>query len=98
MKTTNVTTMKFEYDPVKAESNYDKHGVSFEVAAYVFGDPKRLERKDTRKDYGEDRWITIGTVSNAVLCVVYTIRDGDAIRIISARCANEKERKQYGQL
>ena len=89
--------MKFEWDAVKAVSNKTKHGVSFDLATRVFFDPCRIETHDQWEDYGEDRWATIGIVDPAVLYVVYTVRDGDTIRIISARKANEKERKQYRQ-
>ncbi|NOS87337.1 MAG: hypothetical protein HOP34_02140 [Methylococcaceae bacterium] len=56
-----------------------------------------IETHDQSHDYGEDRWATMGMVNHAVLYVVYTVRDGDTIRLISARKANEKERKQYDQ-
>jgi len=97
IKTTKVTTMKIEWDAIKAVSNKTKHGVSFDLATRVFFDPCRIETHDQWEDYGEDRWATIGIVDPAVLYVVYTVRDGDTIRIISARKANEKERKQYRQ-
>lgn len=96
-KTTNVTTMNFEWDPAKATSNYSKHLVAFDDAMLVFYDSGRIETYDGREDYGEDRWATIGMVSTAVLYVVYTERDGDTIRLISARKANAQERKQYSQ-
>jgi uncharacterized DUF497 family protein len=63
----------------------------------VFFDPCRIETHDQWGGYGEDRWATLGLVDPALLYVVYTVRDGDTIRIISARKANEKERKQYRQ-
>jgi uncharacterized DUF497 family protein len=97
LKTTKVTTMKFEWDATKAIGNKTKHGVNFDLATRVFFDPCRIETHDQWEDYGEDRWATIGLVDPAVLYVVYTVRDGDTIRIISARKANEKERKQYRQ-
>ena len=98
MKTTSVATMKFDWDDQKAATNKNKHGVSFEVAALVFLDNSRIEDLDIRHSYGEDRWRTIGTVSETVLYVVYTVRDGDTTRLISARYASEKERKQYRQV
>lgn len=96
-ETTNVTTMNFEWDAVKAARNKSKHGVSFNFAARVLCDPYRIEQYDGREDYGEDRWATIGYADPALLYVVYTVRDGDTIRLISARKANEKERQQYRQ-
>jgi len=87
--------MDFEWSSDKAASNLTKHGVSFEDAARVFFDPGRLEMYDGRESYGEDRWATTGRVRAAVLYVVYTVRDEDVIRIISARKANAKEEARY---
>lgn len=89
--------MNFEWDGTKAANNQIKHGISFDLAARVFFDPYRIEAHDQKEGYGEDRWATIGIVDPAFLYVVYTVRDGDTIRIISARKANEKERQQYHQ-
>jgi len=89
--------MNVEWDPTKATTNQSKHGVAFEDAVCVFYDTGRIEAHDGRESYGEDRWATIGMVYPAVLYVVYTVRDGDTIRLISARKANEKERRQYRQ-
>lgn len=96
-KTTNVTTMNVEWDPAKADYNLGKHRVAFEDAVHVFYDTGRIEAHDGRESYGEDRWATIGLVYPAVLYVVYTVRDGDTIRLISARKANAHEQKQYRQ-
>jgi uncharacterized DUF497 family protein len=89
--------MDFEWDAAKAEVNEARHGVSFNLAARVLLDPHRVEVYDGRHDYGEDRWATIGYADPAVLYVVYTVRGEDVIRLISARKANEKERRQYRQ-
>jgi len=90
--------MEFEWDIKKAQANQRKHGVCFEDAAQVFLDPNRMETFDGREAYGEDRWKTVGLVSVALLAVVYTVRnkDGDTIRLISARKADAYERTQYG--
>src|SRR5437773_542071 len=93
--------MKFEWDPRKATSNRDKHGVSFAEAGRVFLDPGRIETYDGTGAHGEDRWKTIGLVEVVLLAVVYTIRGTDAddiIRLISARKADSNERAQYGQI
>lgn len=92
-----MSQINFEFDPIKAARNQTKHGVSFELAVRVFFDPLRIETHDHSENYGEDRWATIGMVHHSVLYVVYTVRDGDTIRLISARKANDKERKQYHQ-
>lgn len=91
--------MNFEWDNTKAASNKAKHGVSFDLASLVFFDPLRIESHDCRKDYGEDRFVTIGIVAAKplMLSVVYTPRNGEKIRLISARIANEKERRWYYQ-
>lgn len=73
--------------------------LSFELASLVFFDPLRIERYDDRESYGEERWITIGRVAPALLYVVYTLRgeNDEIIRLISARTANENERRTYHQ-
>ena len=90
----------FEWDPLKAASNYKKHGIAFERAATVFNDPKALTIFDEEYNRDEDRWVTLGLDVSMFLVVVYhTYREkgGHAahIRIISARKATKKEIKQY---
>ena len=89
--------MELEWDTAKAASNLQKHGVAFEDAERVFYDAGRIETYDGREHYGEDRWATIGLVYAAVLYVVYTVRNENTIRLISARKANASEQKQYRQ-
>ncbi len=89
--------MNIEWDKEKAQTNLSKHGISFDDALLVFYDQKRIESYDFREDYGEDRWATIGLVFTGILYVVYTVRDNETIRLISARKANAKERKQYSE-
>jgi hypothetical protein len=90
----------FEWDPIKAKSNLDKHGVNFEEAATVFRDPMALSIYDEEHSKEEDRWITIG-ISNTgrLLVVCHTFQKNDennvAIRIFSGRKAIKKETKQY---
>jgi uncharacterized DUF497 family protein len=92
--------MEFEWHPDKAESNWRKHRIRFEDAARVFLDPNRIESFDGREAYGEDRWKTVGLVEPALLTVVYTVRgkNGDIIRLISARKADTHERAQYREI
>jgi uncharacterized protein len=92
----------FEWDPVKATSNANKHGVTFELATEVFRDPMALtifDGDDSSND--EDRWITLGQVNGQhYLVVVHTYRNQDnavTIRLISARSATKREIKQYKQ-
>ncbi|MEA3196343.1 MAG: uncharacterized protein QOF32_395 [Gammaproteobacteria bacterium] len=92
--------MNFEWDPRKARSNLDKHGIGFAEAGRVFLDLQRIETYDGTDAQGEDRWRTIGLVEAALLVVVYTVRgkNADIIRLISARKADNHERAQYGQI
>ena len=90
----------FEWDPVKAKSNLQKHGVSFEEAAEVFLDPLQLSLPDNQTVSSEERWITLGnTKSNKLQLVVHTFmtyhEDQITLRIISARPATRHEQKHY---
>lgn len=90
----------FEWDPIKAERNIQKHKISFERAAQIFLDPFQLSIFDRAHSSEEDRWITIGKNSHEVLLVaVHTFREkGDdecVIRLISARKATKRETNQY---
>lgn len=88
--------MTFEWDENKNELNKKNHdGISFEYAARVFLDSKRIEQLDTgHSDEKEERYNVIGCVER-VLFVVYTERGNDNIRIISARRATALEEKKY---
>ena len=86
--------MEFEWDEEKATLNERKHGVPFPFATRVFLDENRLEWIDTRRQYGEPRWITIGLIESVEIAVAYTVRGG-AIRLISARKAERHEREDY---
>lgn len=90
----------FEWDPIKAKLNSQKHNVSFERATEIFLDPFMLSIFDKRHSETEDRWITIGQDrKNIVIVVVHTFKEineeNSKIRIISARKATKNEHKQY---
>lgn len=85
---------EIEWDPAKAAANNRKHGVSFDQAALAFRDIFAVEWIDTRKCYGEERVILVGTSEGRKLTVVYTER-GERIRIISARRATKDEQNRY---
>lgn len=87
--------MKFEWDKKKNQLNYEKHGLSFEDAEYIFAS-KTVSFIDDREDYGEKRFITLGELKNRVVIVVHTERNF-VTRIISMRKANEREKKIYFQ-
>ena len=79
----------------KARTNLAKHGVSFEEAATVLGDPLSLTIPDPEHSLTERRHITMGKAFNGkLLVVVHTDRD-DNIRVISARRASRRERRFY---
>ena len=85
--------MIFIWDPDKDRINQKTHGISFSTAKFVFNDAERWERYDSSHSETEDRWQTIGLVDK-VLFVVYT-EQKESIRIISARMADENERRVY---
>ena len=94
--------MSFEWDSNKNQSNISKDGISFEEAIAVFDDPDILTFEDARFEYGEARLISIGqtllvTQEKMVIVVVVHTQRGQLIRLISARKANERERKLYEQ-
>src|SRR5260364_141268 len=87
--------MEFEWEPSKAKSNLRKHAIPFDYAIRVFLDENRLEQVDSRTDYRETRWITIGLINNQEIVVVYTVRK-ETIQTIPARKENRKEKINYG--
>ena len=92
--------IEFSLDEHKADINLKKHGVSFEDATLVFYDAHAVYKQD-RFENGEYSWQAIGMVhGQAILLVAHTVQDHDGIdhiRIISARQAVKKERKEYEQ-
>lgn len=87
--------LTFEWDEEKADANLRKHGVSFEEAKTVFGDPLSITIKDPRHSIGEHRYVDVGLSSEErLLVVVYTERR-NVIRLISSREATRAERKAY---
>ncbi|MGU3464043.1 BrnT family toxin [Methylobacterium sp. C33D] len=87
--------MGFQWDPDKDAANRTKHLVGFRQAAEIFRG-FRLTREDTRREYGEHRFISLGLYDGVVLRVVHVERDGD-IRIISAWKANRHDREVYAE-
>jgi hypothetical protein len=86
--------MDYEWDPGKAATNLQKHGVSFADAVSVFSDEFALTAADDFAE--EERFVTLGTDAfGQLLVVVYTWRGEHGIRLISARKATRHERTQY---
>lgn len=89
--------LKFAWDEAKAAANLAKHGVSFEEAATVFGDPLALTFDDPDHSSGEHRFLTFGMSERSRVLLVVNVERGRAIRIISARKATKHERGIYEQ-
>lgn len=88
--------LHFEWDKHKAAANLKKHGVSFEDAKMVFYDEQAKMIADPDHSEEEDRFVLLGLSATLKLLVVcHCYREGDAIRIISARKATAKEKKSY---
>ena len=87
--------MKFVWDPEKAESNAQKHRVTFTEAATSFGDPLSVTIRDPDASAEEDRFVLLGLSTRRRLLVVVHVERGDTIRLISARTAQPAERRAY---
>jgi hypothetical protein len=87
--------VRFDWDPPKARANLRAHRVSFAEAVTALDDDFALTRDDPDAD-GEPRFITLGLsdVGN-LLVVVYTYREPDSIRVISAWKASKRQRVLY---
>lgn len=87
--------IRFTWDPRKAETNWAKHGVSFEEATTVFADPLAGIMDDEQHSEGEKREIIIGHSMRRRLLLVSFVEHTDMIRLISARKATRMERQFY---
>ena len=89
--------MHFEWDPEKDEKNQATHGVSFDEASTVFGDPLAITIDDPDHSSDENRMLTIGyTNRQRLIIVAHTDRD-ERVRIISAREVTAAERRDYAE-
>jgi uncharacterized protein len=85
----------YEWDEAKSASNREKHGVSFEEAATVFGDPVYVDFYDPDHSVDEHRYLIMGqSTAGRLLIVSYTERD-EVVRLISAREVTSSERRAY---
>ena len=87
--------LRFEWDPEKAAENLANHGLSFEEAATVFGDPLGRIVDDPRHSTDEPRYVLLGHSEHQQLLAVMFIERAKAIRLISARKATRRERREY---
>ena len=88
-------SLRFEWDPNKAEANLVKHEVSFEEAMTVFADPLARIFPDEEHSVDELREIIIGHSAGHQLILVNFTSIDDRVRIFSARKATRRERKDY---
>ncbi len=87
--------MRYEWNQAKAKANVDVHGVDFAEAATVLEDDFALTREDDDA-HDEQRFVTLGISDvGSLLVVVYTYREPDIVRLISAWKANKPQRSQY---
>jgi uncharacterized protein len=86
--------IQFEWDEAKSEQCLRERGFPFAFVVPAFADPHRQVEVDQRWEYGEMRFRLYGRIGDRLFVVVYTVRGG-AVRIISARKANARERRRY---
>ena len=89
--------MQFEWEPEKDRDNLAKHGISFDEASTVFGDPLAVTIDDPDHSTEERRFVTtVYSTRQRIIIVVHTDRD-DSVRLISAREVTPAERRVYEQ-
>ena len=85
----------FEWDAEKAFTNLERHGISFEEASTVFGDPLGRIVDDPRHSVGERRFVLMGRSDQQRLLTVLFTERREVVRIISTRLATRRERRDY---
>jgi uncharacterized protein len=87
--------MTFEWDKTKNSTNIHNHGIDFNDIPEIFNAPM-ITTLDDSVDYNENRYIGIGILRNIIVVIIFVEKkDGEVIRIISARKANKYESKIY---
>ena len=87
--------MEFGWDTKKAAANIQKHNVTFQEAATVFGDPLAVTFYNPDHSVNENRFITFGFSLQKRLLIVSHTERGGRTRIINARLVDRNERKIY---
>ena len=92
----------FDWSEAKAAINFNKHGVSFELASSVLNDPRILTVADTEHSESEERWFSVGLAGNGtMLSIAYLWAEAELglvkIRLITARRATAQEIRSYGE-
>ena len=87
--------MKISYDPAKYARNITEREIPFELAREMAWDSAVID-EDTRKDYGERRFLATGEINGRLHVLVFTPR-GDTVHVISLRKANPREQRKYAK-
>lgn len=86
--------VQFEWDESKSARNFEKHGIDFDSAKELFGDPDMVT---IRSDYEfEERYLALGKIGDALWVAVFTYRD-ERVRLISVRRPHRNERRMYDE-
>lgn len=88
--------MEFDWNGAKCAKNIAERGIDFADVVAGFADPGRKVVKDARKDYGEERFNMLAKVEGRIFHITFTER-GKIVWLISARKANKREQRRYGQ-
>lgn len=67
--------MRIEWDPGKAKSNLEKHGISFEEAATALSDPVAATGVDPDHSLAEERHVTLGVSERRRLIALFSYRE-----------------------
>ena len=90
---------RYDWDEDKALANERKHGIAFALATDVFRDPLRVTSHDIDHANSEDRWTVVGLTKSGtlvvVICAIDDREDYECVRMISARKATMRERREY---
>lgn len=87
--------VEIEFDAYKRHKTLEERGLDFARAGEVFNG-RHFTGQDTRQNYTEDRFITVGLLDARLVVLVWTPR-GEARRIISMRKANDREKALYAR-
>ena len=88
-----IATMRFSWHEPKRQATRKRRGLDFADAEQVFAG-STFTFEDDRKDYGEQRWVTLGLLRDKVVVIVHTERE-DEIRVISMREADKDEQRLF---
>ncbi len=88
--------MKLSWDETKRAWTQQNRGLDFADFPTLFDGPHLL-REDTRRDYGEIRWVILGLIKRRLMVAAYTMR-ADRYHVISMRKANDREKEAFKKL